>query len=499
MTTTERDDTDATNQKVKTYQYFTNGEWRHANDASTFEVYEPFSRAVFANVANCGRAETKDAIKAATSAFLKWAELTSDVKSALFLKAASIVDRRRDEFSQILARETGCTIFFAQFQQDLVKKYLEQAAGWVYLPKGEIIQSDVPGTYSSVVRRPIGVVACLTPWNGASVLVWRSVVLPLSAGNTVVVKPSEEAPISAGLLVAEVTAEAGFPPGVINVVTHAAGQAATIADEFFRSPDVRCINFTGSVKTGRILAERAGRELKRSVMELGGYNALIVLADVDLDYAVRVAAFSAFFHQGQICMSARKILVQRDVYDEFLTRFIDKTNALPMGDPEDAATIVGPLINPQALATVTERVREAVDKGARIVAGGGWTGQVHEPTILIDVPADATIAFEETFGPVVIVQPVDDALEAVDVVNSSMYGLSTAILCADTFHGIELAAYVKSGAVHINIPTVDDEVQAPIGGVRDSGWGRTGTYGLQDFSDYVWINAQSGERHLPIK
>jgi acyl-CoA reductase-like NAD-dependent aldehyde dehydrogenase len=144
-------------------------------------------------------------------------------------------------------------------------------------------------------------------------------------------------------------------------------------------------------------------------------------------------------------------------------------------------------------------VREAVDMGARIVAGGGWAGQVHEPTILVDVPGDATIAFEETFGPVVIVQPVDDALEAVDVVNSSMYGLSTAILCADTFHGIELAAYVKSGAVHINIPTVDDEVQAPIGGVRDSGWGRTGTYGLQDFSDYIWINAQSGERHLPIK
>jgi acyl-CoA reductase-like NAD-dependent aldehyde dehydrogenase len=183
----------------------------------------------------------------------------------------------------------------------------------------------------------------------------------LGGGNTVVVKPSEEAPISAGLLVAEVTAEASFPPGVINVVTHAPGQAATIADEFFLSPDVRCINFTGSVKTGRLLAEHAGRELKRSVMELGGYNALIVLADVDLDYADRVAAFSAFFHQGQICMSARRILVQREIYDEFLARFIDKTNSLPTGDPEDATTIVGPLINPQALATVTERVREAVD------------------------------------------------------------------------------------------------------------------------------------------
>lgn len=498
MTTRTKDETSASRSVAPTYKYFANGEWHDADDAGTFEVYEPYTRDVFAHVANCGRSEAKKAIEAAASAFLKWAELTPDVKSALFLKAASIVERRREEIVRILARETGCTIFFAHFQQDLVKKYLDQAAGWVYLPKGEIIQSDVPGTYSTVVRRPIGVVACLTPWNGASVLVWRSVVLPLAAGNTVVVKPSEEAPVSAGLMVAEIAAEAGFPPGVINIVTHAPGQAAPIADEFFLSPDVRCINFTGSVKTGRMLAERAGKELKRSVMELGGHNALIVLEDVDLDYAVRVAAFSAFFHQGQICMSARKILVQRDIYDEFLARFIAKTNSLPMGDPEDAATIVGPLITPQALTIVTERVREAVDKGARIVAGGGSKGQIHEPTILVDVPADATVSFEETFGPVVIVQPVDDAHEAIGVVNSSMYGLSTAILCADTFRGIELAAYVKSGAVHVNIPTVDDEVQAPIGGVRDSGWGRTGPYALQDFSDYIWINAQSGERHLPI-
>jgi acyl-CoA reductase-like NAD-dependent aldehyde dehydrogenase len=406
---------------------------------------------------------------------------------------------RRAEIAEIMARETGCTLPFADFQQDLVKAMLRQAANWVYLPRGEVLQTDVPGTSSTAVRRPLGVVASFTPWNGANVLAWRTVLAPLAAGNTVVVKPSEEAPVSAGLVVAKVAEEAGFPPGVVNVLTHAPGEAGPIADRFFENTEVRCINFIGSVPIGRMLAERAGRHLKRTVMELGGFNPMIVLDDVVLDDAVRVAAYSAFVHQGQVCLNARRIFVQEGIYQEFLERFAARTRALVTGDPHEPGTFIGPLINDRARDLVHARVTEAVAKGARIVTGGTYEGRVYAPTILVDVPDDATVAFEETFGPVVVVQPVGTAQDAIEIINRSLYGLTSSILSGDTYRALELAGQIKSGAVHVNIPTVDDEIQAPIGGVRDSGWGRTGPYALHDFTDLVWVNVQEGlQRRLPV-
>jgi acyl-CoA reductase-like NAD-dependent aldehyde dehydrogenase len=191
---------------------------------------------------------------------------------------------------------------------------LRQAAGWGYLPYGDVLHSDVPGRFAMATRKPLGVVAGFTPWNGAFNLAWRTIVLPLAFGNTVVIKPSEEAPICAGLLHAEILHEAGFPPGAVNVVAHAPGDAAQLRRRLFASPDVRC-TFTGSSRTARILAEKAGRALKPIVLELGGYNPMIVLDDADLDQAVDAAVFGAFFHQGQICLNTRKVLVERPVHD----------------------------------------------------------------------------------------------------------------------------------------------------------------------------------------
>jgi acyl-CoA reductase-like NAD-dependent aldehyde dehydrogenase len=224
------------------------------------------------------------------------------------------------------------------------------------------------------VHRSLGVVASFTPWNGASILSWRTVVSPIIAGNTVVVKPSEFAPISAGLMIAEIAEEAGFPPGVINVVTHAPGDAAQMSDEIFENPNVRVINLIGGVKTAKYLAERAGKTLKRTVLELGGYNPMIILDDVDVDDAVRAATFGSFFHQGQICMNTRKIIIQRKIYQEFLGKFIARTNSLPFGDPEDHKTIIGPLINEAAVQMVEQRIKDAVSKGAKVVAGGTQEG-----------------------------------------------------------------------------------------------------------------------------
>jgi acyl-CoA reductase-like NAD-dependent aldehyde dehydrogenase len=330
------------------------------------------------------------------------------------------------------------------------------------------------------------------------VLAWRTVVNPLAFGNTVVLKPSEEAPVSAGLLIPEIMEEAGFPPGVINVVTHAPGAAVPIADEFFDRPEVRCINFTGSSATGRILAERAGRTLKRCVLELGGYNPLIVLADADLDYAVEATAFAAFFHSGQICMSARKVLVERPVYHSFMDKLVKRAAALPVGDPADDGTVIGPLINAAALDRVSGEVRAAVDAGATLLAGGDADGPCYRPTILTDVPAGARIHSEETFGPVLVAQPVDDADEAVAIANSTRYGLSAGLITGDNQRGFALARRIDSGVVHVNDQTVADEPQLPLGGMKDSGWGRSGPASMHDFTEIQWITTREGTGHFPI-
>jgi len=387
---------------------------------------------------------------------------------------------------------------FAGFQVLTATRLLRQAANWGYLPAGEVIRSDMPGTFALALRRPLGVVAGISPWNGAHVLAWRTVVNPVAFGNTVVLKPSEEAPVSAGLLVAEIMAEAGFPPGVINVITHAPGEATPVADEFFSRPEVRCINFTGSSATGRILAERAGRALKRCVLELGGYNPLIVLSDADLDYAVEATAFAAFFHSGQICMNARKVLVERPVYDAFITRLTARAQALPAGDPANPGTVIGPLITPASLARVASDVDEAVAVGAKVLTGGSADGPCYQPTILADVPDGARIHSEETFGPVLVAQAVQDAEEAVAIANSTRYGLSAGLITSDNQRGFALARRIDAGVVHVNDQTIADEPQLPLGGVKDSGWGRSGPQSVADFTELQWITTRDGTGSYPI-
>jgi acyl-CoA reductase-like NAD-dependent aldehyde dehydrogenase len=482
--------------EARSYQWYADGQWR--DTPSSFDDFEPYTGSVYAHAPNCGAEEAKIAIAAAHAAFPIWAETPPAEKARLFLKAAEIVRRRRAEIAGILARETGSTLVFSNFQQESVAAALELAANWVFLPKGEVLASNMPNTHSIGVRRPLGVVASFTPWNGANILSWRAVLNPLAAGCTVVVKPSEFAPISAGLMVAEIVDEAGFPPGVVNVIPHAPGAAGPIADEFFNSKEVRCINLIGGVKTARMLAERAGATLKRTCLELGGYNPMLILDDVDVDYAVRLATFSSFFHQGQICLNTRKIIIQRGIYDEFLDKFVARTKTLPSGDPLDPNTIIGPLVHQGAVDLVDQRVREAVSLGATLHTGGTHEGLVYQPTILTDVSYEATASNEETFGPLVIVEPVDTTEEAVAVANRVQYGLTSSILARDTYKAFELAPKVLHGLVNVNSPTVNDELHAPMGGVRDSGWGRTGPDSVADFTDIIWINATSSERQFPF-
>ncbi len=445
------------------------------------------------------REDARRAVDAAAAAFPAWAESPPALRQRIFLKAADILEARMDDVVSWLARETGASFGIGMFQMGFVPGLFRQAAGAAYAPLGQVIPSDVPGAFAMGVRRPVGVVGAIAPWNAALILSARSIAAPLVLGNTVVLKPSEESPYVGGLIWGEIFAEAGLPDGVLNVVTHGPGEAGPIGDELVESPLVRRINFTGSTATGRRLAEAAGRNLKRIVLELGGYNPLIVLADADLDYAVDAATFGAYLHQGQICMSTRRIIVEEGLADAFVERLASKVSGLKVGDPKEHDTIIGPLISERALATVKQRVDDAVAGGARILAGGDVEGPCFQATLLADVPAGCELARHETFGPVAAVEVVSSAEEAVARANDTSYGLAAGILTTDAERGLALADRLETGIVHVNDQTVGDEPQMPFGGVKDSGWGRFGgTFAADEFTELRWVTVQSGHRHFPF-
>ena len=466
---------------------FIGGDWVGAADGGTFEDLDPYTGDVVAHVPAGNREDARRAVEAAAAAFPAWSTAPPAVRQSVFLKAADILESRLEEVVSWLARETGCTFGFGMFQMHFVPGLFRQAAGTAYAPMGQILPSDT-GAFAMGVRRPVGVVGAIAPWNAALILSARSIAAPLVLGNTVVLKPSELSPYVGGLLWGEIFAEAGLPPGVLNIVTHAPGEAGPIGDELVESPHVRRLNFTGSTQTGRRLAEAAGRNLKRVVLELGGYNPLIVLADADLEYAVNATTFGAFLHQGQICMSARRIIVERPIADEFVRRLAEKTSGLKAGDPKEHDTIIGPLITEGALDIVKARVADAVSKGAKVVAGGEAAGPCYRATLLTDVPEDSEFAQMETFGPVAAIEVVDSPDEAVDRANATSYGLSSGIITTNADRGLALAQRIQAGIVHVNDQPVGDEPQMPFGGVKDSGWGRFGgTAAIDEFTELHWV------------
>jgi acyl-CoA reductase-like NAD-dependent aldehyde dehydrogenase len=481
------------------HRLFIGGQWVDSSDGGTFDDLDPFTGDPMARAQAGTSDDARRAIESAAAAFQEWSSSPPVERQRVFLAAADILEKRGDEVVDLLARETGCGFGFGMFQMGFVPGLFRQAAGLAYAPLGEIIPSDLPGAFAMGMRRPVGVVGAIAPWNAALILSARSIAAPLVLGNTVVAKPSEESPITGGLLWGEIFADAGLPDGVLNIITHGPGGADAIGQELVENPIVRRINFTGSTATGRKLAEAAGRHLKRVVLELGGYNPLIVLGDADLDYAVDASAFGAFLHQGQICMSSRRILVERPVADDFMERLAEKTGNLKTGDPRAHDTIIGPLINERALDTVASRVRAAVDAGARVLAGGDVEERCFQATLLTDVPPDCELARLETFGPVACVEVVDSADAAVERANATDYGLTAGILTGDPDKGLALAERIQAGIVHVNDQSVHDEPQMPFGGVKDSGWGRFGgTAAAHEFTELKWVTVQRGTRPFPF-
>jgi acyl-CoA reductase-like NAD-dependent aldehyde dehydrogenase len=480
-------------------RHYLDGAWQPSVSGSEYATYNPWTGAVLTTVAAGDAEDARRAVAAAHAARGRWADTSPTQRQQIFLRAADILVRRTSEIVGLLAAETGCGRHFADVQIEFSVSMLRQAAGLPFAPIGQLLPSDRAGTQAVAVRRPVGVVGAIATWNASLVLSGRAIVGPLAVGNTVVLKPSEESPLTGGAIWAELFHEAGLPPGVLNVVTHAPGEAGVIAEELIANPQVRRVNFTGSTVVGRRLAESAGRHLKRVVLQLSGQNPLIVLADADLDYAVDAATYGAFIHQGQVCMCARVIYVERRIAEAFTARFVERVAALPTGDPNDPSTVIGPLINQWALSLVTRRVDEAVQLGAQVLVGGQPKPPCYPATVLTNVPPEAEIAFEETFGPVAILEVVDDAEDAVARVNGSRFGLTAGILTGDTYRGLELARRLDSGIVHVNDQPVNDEPQMPFGGVKDSGFGRFGLgFIAEEFTDLQWVTSRADRRSFPF-
>ncbi|ESZ31738.1 MULTISPECIES: aldehyde dehydrogenase [unclassified Mesorhizobium] len=473
------------------------GDKRDASGSASYERMDPFTGKLATRAAAASIADANAAVEAAAAAFKTWSKTGPGERRALLSKAADVMDSKVGEFTKLMMEETGATGPWAGFNVMLAAKMLREAAAMTTQISGEVIPSDKPGTLAMAIRQPAGVCLGIAPWNAPVILGTRAIAMPIACGNTVVLKASEMCP-GTHRLIGQVLVEAGLPKGVINVVTNDPKDAATIAEALVAHPAVRRVNFTGSTKVGRIIAELAGRHLKPALLELGGKAPLVVLDDADIDAAVNAATFGAYMHQGQICMSTERLVVDEKVADEFVAKLAARAAQLPAGDPR-GHVVLGSLISGQAADKMEELVADAVAKGARLVAGGKRTGTVVEATLLDHVTPAMRVYSEESFGPVKPVIRVKGEDEAVRVANDTEYGLSSAVFSRDIRRAMAVAARIEAGICHINGPTVGDEAQMPFGGVKGSGYGRFGgKASIAEFTDLRWLTIEDPGQHYPF-
>ncbi len=485
-------------QKMDMVGLLIDGESVDASDGESFERINPITGNVATTAAAATAEDARRAADAAARAFPEWSATSPGERRKLLIAAADALKAKTDEIVAAMAEEIGATAGWAMFNVGLAADMLLEAAALTTQINGEVIPSNRPGTMAMAIRQPAGVVLSMAPWNAPVILGVRSIATPLACGNTVVMKTSEICPRTHRLIV-EAVQGAGLPRGVLNVISNAPDDAPEIVEALIAHPAVRRINFTGSTRVGRMIAEAAGRHLKPVLLELGGKAPMIVLDDADLDQAVAAAAFGAYMNQGQICMSTERLVVVDAVADAFCEKLAAKVKTLKAGDPREGNTPLGSVVDERATQRIEELIRDAVDKGAVLAAGGSAEGTIIEATLLDRVTPAMRIYHEESFGPVVSVIRVGSIDEAVRVANDTEYGLSAAVFGENVNRALSVAKRIESGICHVNGPTVHDEAQMPFGGVKESGYGRFGgKAGIEEFTELRWITIQDGPLHYPI-
>ncbi len=459
------------------------------------DVINPANQRPFAKIFMAQEQHMRAAIDAADAAKGAWGATLAAERERLIMRFADELEAARNEMVDLLIDEGGSTFGKAQFEVSFAGNLIRSIAGEARRVHGEVFPSDVPGMISMSIRRPLGVVAAISPFNFPVVLSMKKVAFALACGNTVVLKPSEETSL-VGLKLAEIMQRAGAPAGIFNVVP---GDGPTMAQVLYDDPRVKLMSFTGSTKVGRIIATECAKRGKRVVLEMGGKSPLIVLKDADLDYAVDTACFGIFIHQGQICMAGSRIIVEAPIYEEFLKRFAAKAATMKVGDPRDHHTVIGPLIRSSQCPMIDKKIKDAVAAGARLLTGGKYEGNFYHPTVVADVTPEMAAFRDELFGPVAAVSKANDADHALALANNSAYGLSSAVLTNNLQLAMRFALELEAGMVHLNGPTIHDEGTVPFGGIKDSGSGREGgRWSTDEMTEVKWITIQMGKRPYPF-
>jgi salicylaldehyde dehydrogenase len=474
-------------------------QWVNAENNATFERRHPVNNSLTSTASSASVADAMKAAESAHIAFKAWRNSPPSERRRLLLKAADILESKTPQFIEIMAAEVGASGLWAGFNVFLAANVFREAASLATQIQGETIPTDKPGALSMTIRQPVGVILSMAPWNGTVVLAARAIAYPLVCGNSVVFRGSEASPRTHAL-VCQALIEAGFPPGVLNFLTNSPDTAPEVVDALIAHKAVRRINFTGSTRVGRIVAEKAAKQLKRCLLELGGKSPLVILDDAHIDEAVKAAVFGSFLFQGQICMSTERLIVDNKVADEFVAKFVKRANELGKDDPvTNPACIVGPMINPSSGTRINLMIQDALAKGAKLVCGGIADGAVMPATILDHVDSTMQIYDEETFGPITVVVRVKDAAQAIAIANDSAYGLSSGVFGRDVNRALAVAMELEYGSVHVNGATVQNEAQAPYGGTKNSGYGRfDGRAVIDEFTELKWLTIEPIEQQYPF-
>jgi aldehyde dehydrogenase (NAD+) len=473
------------------------GSWRPGRSAHRIRDLDPYTGETLLELASASAQDLDEAYAAAAAAQPKWAERTPAERAEVMQRAMAIVGAREDEIVSWLIRESGSTRLKARLECATTTAVLREAAHMPYGSQGKLLPSDVPGKECRVPRKPVGVVGIISPWNWPLHLTARSLAPALATGNAAVVKPSSDSPVTGGLLLARIFEEAGLPAGLLSVIV---GSGQEIGDKFVTHGTPRVISFTGSTEVGRHIAGLAAEAaiIKRVDLELGGNSPFVVLADAPMDQTVDAAIFGRFLHQGQICMSANRFIVDATVYDEFVQRFAERARAVKWGNPNDDDTLVGPIINRRQLDKLIERITEARQAGARELVSGEPRGLVLPPHVFADVRNDMTVAREELFGPVAPILRVQGDEEALRTANDTDRGLAGCVFTRDLERGAKFALRMECGMAHVNDQPVNDLPNCPFGGEKNSGIGRFGgEWAIEAFTTDQWLSVQHEPRVYP--
>lgn len=473
--------------------------WGEASAGKTFERRNPVSGKV---VTTASAAAVEDANRAAASAgaaFKTWSQTGPTERRKILLAAADKLEAKIGEISQAMAAEVGASGLWGGFNVMASAGLIREAASLTTQIQGETIPTDKPGTLSMTLRQPVGAILSIVPWNGPIILACRAIAYPIACGNTVVFRASEMSP-KTHALVAEAFIEAGLPAGVLNYVVNAPEDAADVIDALISHKAIRRVNFTGSTRIGRIIAEKSGRNLKRCLLELGGKAPFVVLDDADIEGAVNAAIFGTFLYQGQICMSTERFVVDEAVADQFVSAFAARAAELVAADPVvNPGCVIGPMIDASSGTRINAMIDDALAKGAKIVVGSKADGVAMPATIVDHVKPGMTIYDEETFGPVTTIVRVKGVDEAIRVANDTEYGLAAAVFGRDAHRAFNVARQIDAGHVHVNGATVQNEPQAPYGGMKNSGYGRfDGRAVIDEFTEVKWVTIEPSDQAYPV-